>query len=220
MSAAAQSVESTTELLELILIEMDMQTLLVTASRVCRRWQYIINNTRSIQRALFFLPEQKHEGAADDVPYKELNPLLTNPNPASFEDPQAFTPPPKPGIFNVNFWPVTGRLGFLRLHEMALEKTTLEKNSSKSVDTPFLHPTASWRRMYTSQPPCNTITVVSHRGAGVARPDTRKSFSSLTGVSEYGKGMSMGDLYDLTEKHCLQQPADGFLIISLAGIKR
>ena len=221
MNSAAEAVNATGELLEQIILSMDTQTLLGTASRVCRRWQHIVNTTLSIQKTLFFDPERARDSATGEMPQQVLNPLLVNPNPACFENPKAFFPPPKPGIFDVNFWPAMGRLGFMGLYELALNKANLE-----AADHPMVREGASWRNMYTSQPPCRTAAVISHRGqnqapAAPAAPCTRPaSLSSLSGVVEYEKGMRMGDLYDLTVAHCTQHPVDGFLIISLGGIKK
>ncbi|CAM1504365.1 Fc.00g019560.m01.CDS01 [Cosmosporella sp. VM-42] len=218
MTLAAEAVNATGELLEQIILSMDTQTLLGTASRVCRRWQHIINTTPSIQKALFFDPERARDDAAEEVPKQTLNPLLLNPNPACFDNPKAFTPPPKPGIFDVNFWPVMGRLGFMSFHELAQNKANLE-----AVDHPMAREGASWRKMYTSQPPCRTVAVISHRGQNQAPAATCSrpaSLSPLSGVFEYEKGMRMGDLYDLTVTHCTQYPVNGFLIISLGGIKK
>lgn len=217
MYSAAEAVAATGELLEMILLEMDMQTLLGTASRVCRQWQHIINTTPRIQKALFFDPERADKRATDDGLQTKLNPMLLNPDPTCFEEPSAFTPPPKPGIFDVNFWPVMGRMGYLRLHELALNKAMLD-----SHDDPMVRDEASWRNMYTSQPPCHTVAVISHRGQSQApvAPCPRSSLPPLSGVFEYENGMRMGDLYDLTVAHCKQHPVDGFLIVSLGGVKR
>ena len=218
MSSAAEAVAATGELLEMILLEMDMQTLLGTASRVCRQWQHIIKTTSSIQESLFFDPERARKAATDDVPHTKLNPLLLNPDPSCFDRASKSALPPKPGIFDINFYPVMGRLGYMRLYNLALNKRALE-----SVDDAFVREGASWRSMYTSQPPCNTVAVISHRGQGQApmAPCPRpSSLPPLSGVFEYENGMRMGDLYDLTVAHCKQHPVDGFLIVSLGGIQR
>lgn len=201
----------------MILLEMDMQTLLGTASRVCRQWQHIIKTTPTIQKALFLDPERAGKSATDEGLQTKLNPLLLNPDPGCFEEPSVFIPPPKPGIFDVNFWPVMGRMGYLHLHELALNKSMLD-----SADDPMVREGASWRTMYTSQPPCHTVAVISHRGQARApvAPCPRSTLPPLSGVFEYENGMRMGDLYDLTVAHCKQHPVDGFLIVSLGGVKR
>jgi len=45
-----------TELLELILLETDIRTLLTSAQRVCRKWYKLIKHSRDLQAALFFKP--------------------------------------------------------------------------------------------------------------------------------------------------------------------
>lgn len=212
-SPAAEAVGATGELLELVLLSMDMQTLLGTASRVCRQWRHVINTLPAIQDRLFFDPGPV-ESTYDGIPHKTLNPLLLNPDPSCFEKPKDFTPPPKPGIFDVNFWPVLGRMGFMELHEMALDHANLE-----AADFPMVRPDASWRNMYTSQPPSRTAAVISHRGDGQApgRVCPGSPISPLSGVFEFETGMRMGDLYNIAVQHCKKHPIDGFLIVSLGG---
>ncbi|OJJ33317.1 hypothetical protein ASPWEDRAFT_619105 [Aspergillus wentii DTO 134E9] len=51
------------ELLELILLSVDMQTLL-TSQRVCRLWHNLINISKPLQKALFFLPIELNPNTA------------------------------------------------------------------------------------------------------------------------------------------------------------
>ncbi|PSR75749.1 hypothetical protein BD289DRAFT_447443 [Coniella lustricola] len=48
----------TTELLELVLLELDYQTLLGSCLRVCRRWNELIKTSPQIQRILFYKEEK------------------------------------------------------------------------------------------------------------------------------------------------------------------
>lgn len=217
MSLAAESVAATGELLEMILLSMDTETLLCTALRVCRSWHHIIKTTSKIQESLFFDPERARKCASAELPHTKLNPLLLNPDPTCFDSPSAFVPPPKPGLFDTNFYPIIGRLGYMRLYDLALNKAELE-----AVDDSFIREGASWRSMYTSLPPCKTVAVISHRGQGQAplAPCSRPSLPPLSGVFEYENGMRMGDLFDLTVAHCTAHPVDGFLIVSLGATQR
>ncbi|KAK8069754.1 hypothetical protein PG994_006370 [Apiospora phragmitis] len=52
-----ERVVAPTELLEAILLCMDMRTLLTAAQRVCRRWHHLIEASPSLQKALFFEPD-------------------------------------------------------------------------------------------------------------------------------------------------------------------
>src|SRR5690625_2582029 len=55
---AMQHVLDTSELLELILVHVDMQTLLTSAQRTSRTWHALIATSPPLQRRLFFLPER------------------------------------------------------------------------------------------------------------------------------------------------------------------
>jgi hypothetical protein len=73
MNPAAQAVIHTPELLEAILLELDMETLLVCAQRVCQLWNEVIGSSRGIQEYLYFQPRRT-------TPWNdlELNPLVFN----------------------------------------------------------------------------------------------------------------------------------------------
>lgn len=53
-----ERVLNTSELLELILGAVEPQTLLISATRVCRYWNALIRDSLSLQRALFNSPER------------------------------------------------------------------------------------------------------------------------------------------------------------------
>lgn len=72
-----------TELLEAILLQLDMKTLLVSCSRVSKTWQLTIGHSLSLQRALFFRPIAPHpRGEVEDGEDRTapmpltINPLL------------------------------------------------------------------------------------------------------------------------------------------------
>ncbi|KAI5358537.1 Putative F-box-like domain superfamily protein [Septoria linicola] len=62
-NTASARVFGTAELIEMILLELPMQTLLVTAQRVCKDWNIAIASSTKLQQALFILP------STDDVLY-------------------------------------------------------------------------------------------------------------------------------------------------------
>lgn len=76
------SVLSTTELLEAILLNLDMTTLLVSCLRVSRAWSRVITHSPALQRALYFqpIPRDQHPDqeaeVAEWIQNFELNPLL------------------------------------------------------------------------------------------------------------------------------------------------
>ncbi|GAT30251.1 hypothetical protein RIB2604_03302280 [Aspergillus luchuensis] len=76
-SMAAQKI-CIPELLEMILLQLDMRTLLVSAQRVCRAWHTLIKDSSSLQTLLFFKPATNAfptEPRARDM--VEDNPLLS-----------------------------------------------------------------------------------------------------------------------------------------------
>lgn len=66
-----ERVLNTSELLEIILEALDPQTLLTSATRVCRYWNIFIRDSLDLQRALFVLPERQSYGLQP-----RANPLL------------------------------------------------------------------------------------------------------------------------------------------------
>lgn len=53
-----EQVLSTAELLELILLNLDLRTLLTTAQRTCRDWNSFIRDSHSLQENLYFIPDE------------------------------------------------------------------------------------------------------------------------------------------------------------------
>jgi hypothetical protein len=115
----------------MILLEMDMRTLLTSGQRVCHTWTNLIRTSRSIQRALFFIPIKESEWATAE---KTLNPLLAE----NF-----------PGIFpaNANDDDDDDRFTYRGL-PMAKDGEAMNR---------FVRPHASWRRMLVQQPPLTDI---------------------------------------------------------------
>lgn len=67
---------STPDILESIFAHLDPQTLLTTAQQTCRTWRGVIHESPSLQKALFFTP--------DEHPEKVQNPLLVQRFPSFF----------------------------------------------------------------------------------------------------------------------------------------
>lgn len=207
MCPSAEVVFCTEELLVAILAELDMRTLLVSALRVSHRWQSIINASLPLQRALFFHPERQTETTPPGVSsQKTQNPLLKDIFPAWFENTGSFIPRPRPGVNPMHQFPATAMMGYKRFQELPLYSAGLE-----SDDNPFLRPSASWRRMLTSQPPCYTVSVNAKRGPGASM---RKSIG--TGCLEkHEDGVRMGHMYDAVLRHSAQHHVSGFMVIWL-----
>lgn len=113
------------EILEMILAQMDMRTLLTSAHRVCRNWANLISKSSSIQRALFFTPIKDSEwGKEENIP----NPLLTETFPSFFPAKD------RPGRYQFDF-------------------SNLPMTKDASSMARFVREDASWRKMLVQQPP-------------------------------------------------------------------
>lgn len=136
---AAQKGLATPEILEMILIQVDISTLLTSAQRVCRSWFDVISKSPLIQKGLFFTPVNDSEWVIGE---KRLNPLLI----------EAF-----PSIFPTEDRPYSGCLDVCDL-PMTQDALTMAR---------FIRKDASWRKMLVQQPPLLDIglfQVSSSRG--------------------------------------------------------
>lgn len=57
-SSGPHKVFLVTEILEMILLETDMRTLLTSAQRVCCKWRSLLEYSSDLQAALFFKPDK------------------------------------------------------------------------------------------------------------------------------------------------------------------
>lgn len=78
--STAERALSITEILEGILIQLDLRTLLTSAQLVNRGWRQLIRESTQIQEALFFKPQQKRHGRDEPT----FNPLLRETFPSFF----------------------------------------------------------------------------------------------------------------------------------------
>ncbi|PKY06161.1 hypothetical protein P168DRAFT_316181 [Aspergillus campestris IBT 28561] len=134
MPSAITTVFSTHELLESILLQVDLRTLLTSAQRVNRTWHDLIRSSLPLQRTLFFAPQDDIQKNTEYT----YNPLLTNAFPTFF---QSF-----PG-------PAAGRPKKLNLN-------SLEMVLRPDKQTAYLRAEASWRTMLTRQPPVRSLLAV------------------------------------------------------------
>ncbi|PYH28645.1 uncharacterized protein BO87DRAFT_381174 [Aspergillus neoniger CBS 115656] len=149
------------EILERILIQLDIHTLLFS-QRVCTAWASLMQQSPSLQQALFFAPAQWPK---EDIIY---NPLLIKHFPPFFPGtihnelvkPRDCYPPhflPMQYVGNENAWshPVKDDLTRAEVFysELPLQKYPLRRKA-------YLYPEASWRRMLTQQPPAPHIPVL------------------------------------------------------------
>lgn len=117
------------EILEMILAQVDMRTLLTSARRVSRSWFNLISTSSSIQKALFFTPIKDSEWGIKE---KILNPLLTEAFPSLF--------PAKERRYGYCF---------------TICKLPMTKDASNMAR--FIRKDASWRKMLVQQPPISGI---------------------------------------------------------------
>ncbi|RAK85101.1 hypothetical protein BO79DRAFT_132422, partial [Aspergillus costaricaensis CBS 115574] len=122
------------ELLEMILLQLDMRTLLVSAQRVCRAWNTLIKDSSSLQTLLFFKP------AAEPFPTElsaremvEDNPLLSY-------------------IWH-EFWRKRVSTSSVNFNLPPLDPQR---------ENVFLRAEASWRQMLLRQPPVSLMAVVEY----------------------------------------------------------
>ncbi|KAI0858836.1 hypothetical protein F4860DRAFT_516486 [Xylaria cubensis] len=195
-SSAVQTVINIPELLQLILLQCDMRTLLTGARGVSLLWRDIIDSTPAIQKALFFRPDTRNDGSE-----AILNPLLTETFSTFFDgsvhDEESFEELP------------IGGKGPL-VDALSLLFDGIVKESSRR--DAFRRKDASWRRMLVRQPPVGNMPVwewdwdsVILRIGGVIWPGVpRRHFQPCEGCPLIDKAipsrtnldLTMGMLYD------------------------
>ncbi|KAL4966089.1 uncharacterized protein BDV14DRAFT_171597 [Aspergillus stella-maris] len=201
-SSSIDKVLGTPELLEMILAQTDMRTLLVSAQRVCQTWKNIIDDSRYIQQCLFFEPVKGKEPRpskkcsyhnrdiqTDDGKQTDsvlLNPLLKH----------AFA----------SIFPAKRTRN--RKRAFRFRGIPASSSSSSSSRSPFAHKDASWRRMLVSQPPLGNGSIglfeLTHYQAGdsaecfyiPAEPTTPNATVCSGSTSTRSNGLRMDHLLD------------------------
>lgn len=136
-TTAKDRVLSMLELLEAILLEVDLLTLLVSGQRVCQKWHALIHTSPSLQQALYFKPCTETANNQPMSSYTKSHPLLIR-----------------------NFPNLLQQTWYLPEYALALDLARLPTNKKES----FLRKGASWRRMLLSQPPMNVLRLASLTG--------------------------------------------------------
>jgi len=135
------------EILNLILEELDMKTLLVSAQRVCHLWRTIIEETPSLQQKLFLEPRN----AKINNEIRTFNPLLATKFPT-------FIPENERSISQ----PV-----------QCVDLSSVDFIVHPEKQSTYLRPDASWRHMLTQQPPAFKLAsitrVVNSHGVDLMR---------------------------------------------------
>ncbi|KAH7270276.1 uncharacterized protein BKA55DRAFT_551050 [Fusarium redolens] len=177
---------SVPELLELILLHLDMKTLLVSVSRVCRHWAAITGESPRIQQALFFQPV--FSAGAQRPQSFTLNPLLVEKFGRCFFDiDRKYTYFRRADSFLRLPWAPEGAIkaqGEARGLSM-LEKTERLQN--------FTMGSSSWRRMLVSQPPPPAMGYLKSEGFNMWFRNVRTALIK----PKPSPGLCMGQLYDM-----------------------
>lgn len=119
-----------TELWESILLRVDLRTLLTSATRVCRAWTTLIQDSTALQQTLFFAPDTRVR--SDEESH---NSLLVDAFPSVFSKHQK-----KEDDF-----------------QFTIQSWDFIKHPEKQLA--YMRPEASWRRMLVQQPPIYKIGI-------------------------------------------------------------
>ena len=180
-----RAVLSDTKLLERILMELDMTTLLAAAQRVCRQWHAAVRDSLLIQQKLFLEPidddivERQYSPSARSIlpgAHAVANPLLS----LLFPESKAFFGQPR-----TQSWLADDM-------KLPLCPESLQREA-------FLRSGASWRRMHVQQPPARMLCVLEEEASC-----TNKSY--CLGKRAFLDGVRLGSLYDLAASKSLGIP--------------
>ncbi|KAK3385161.1 hypothetical protein B0H63DRAFT_559838 [Podospora didyma] len=140
-SAAQTKALRTPEILEMILLHVDLQSLLVSAQRVCRDWLDLTSSSPALQRAMFFQPEPATTSTAKAR--RRKNPLLER------LFPTFFSPMPHVQVPTIEsmFAHIPGSS-----HNTS---DSFEYSASTTHRDALTRRGASWRRMLIAQPALN-----------------------------------------------------------------
>ncbi|KAI2927985.1 hypothetical protein CBS147320_4816 [Aspergillus niger] len=179
-SNSIQTVLSVRRILERILLDLDMRTLLTSAPRVNRFWNFLTRDSRPIQEALFFQPvkSRSHESTI-----RLLNPLLA----------EAF-----PCIFQRN------SIVFPEHTESKHTFDTLDMVKDPDRTEVYMREDASWRYMLVQQPPARKLWIVSHCGDDTGfceRCEIQGRKVSETGPELPDDGLRMEMLFEILVFH-------------------
>ncbi|KAJ5970615.1 uncharacterized protein N7479_000533 [Penicillium vulpinum] len=167
--SAINKVLSTPEILEMILVQLDMRTLLTSAQLVCYNWANLISESPSIQKALFFTPIGANEWGEEKI----INPLLRETFPS--------------------FFPTKDKAA-----DHPFDYSSLPMTKDSSTMGQFVRKDASWRKMLVQQPPISDIGlyhIISARGGDSAESS---SIPADQKMQEFGyDGVRMERLFEL-----------------------
>ncbi|KAI0018343.1 hypothetical protein F4780DRAFT_527890 [Xylariomycetidae sp. FL0641] len=170
---ALHKVLNTPELLEAILLQLDLRTLLVSASRVNHYFRDVISQV-ALQKALFFAPDTRHDVL--------LNPLLLDP---------------------FQLWYKSDGPNFIKSRGYTIHSFRDVGLWGGRNTKAFMRRGASWRRMLVQQPPVTTLTIVTKPlpNQPFLRDEWGDiRLYGWTTTVDVPQGLTMGMLYDLTHQ--------------------
>ncbi|KAE8151973.1 hypothetical protein BDV25DRAFT_138337 [Aspergillus avenaceus] len=181
------------ELVEMILLELDMKTLLTSAQRVCSIWRALITKSLPLQRALFFEPITPHQDTE-----KRCNPLLMEHFSSFF-----------PTSMEASGKSTTSSTE-TQNPSLSLRPLTAAKDPSRRPA--FLYEHASWRNMLIQQPPVKTLAFINYRKGRLGISYSRYMITNSASASDKKdnndspnptrKGIRMSLLYDfILDRH-------------------
>ncbi|EIT73792.1 hypothetical protein AO1008_04814 [Aspergillus oryzae 100-8] len=156
------------EILEAILLQTDIRTLLTSATRVCRSWHNIIQGSASLQAVLFLKPVKE--------PHKRIrNPLI-----------------------ETDIWPELFRKRFRspsdRSWQVKEEFPCMDPDKEKA----YLREEASWRRMLLHQPPTSHLALIEQHSSAPCPVVSQIRFyvdnNDFIRLGHLGKGVDTGYL--------------------------
>jgi len=199
------AVLQTTELLENILAQLDIRTLLTSAQLVNQRWHEVIAQSPRLQEALYFKPAAAPAASDASRSLRTRNPLLAEVFPFWFPEIQdddddededqdyssVFWDEPRKKQGSTKYWK----------HDFESLRLVRDEKHRKAC----MHPDASWRRMLVRQPPVFELGRWYHTHA-MSGDD--HDFC----VFHFPNGLRMGYLYDEVVKSVIPDPT-GFSML-------
>ncbi|KAK4183828.1 hypothetical protein QBC35DRAFT_507198 [Podospora australis] len=182
------TVLNTVELLELILLHVDMGTLITSAQRVSQHWNRIITTSPALQQHLFFSPCPPSQS-----PKQTPNPLLPKYFHAFFA---TWSPEPNASIWQHRdeflplSWSPTGVLDNKTIPLTLLPFCDMA--NGRKVHLAFTRESASWRKMYISQPPPKRVARIRETQV----PGWNGAKGTERTIISLNDGLKMGELYD------------------------
>ncbi|PSN64105.1 hypothetical protein BS50DRAFT_679254 [Corynespora cassiicola Philippines] len=173
-SSTSERVFQVAELLENILLNLELRTLLTGAQRVNKYWHGIITNSPELQRMLFLSPSPRKKGESRED--QICNPLLVTTFPAWFANRDRNEASRDELTYGIDAF------------------TNLPMSRSFTASEAFLRPRASWRRMLLAQPPIERLGCwMSENELGAIPTDIDLHFRILG----FPQGLRMGTAYEL-----------------------